>query len=268
MLFYLGTHQPHWLRFAGVPLFVSRRTLARYKTLPRAAGQWARDSGGFTELQMYGTWHMSSREFANEARRHVQEIGMCDWLAPQDWMCEPIVISGGKVGPLTFVGTKLSVVEHQRRTVDNYVELMSIAPDLPWMPTLQGWELPDYLRCIDLYVAAGIYLDKLPLVSVGSVCRRQGTAEAAAIMAVLAQQGIRLHGFGFKQEGVERCAGHMVSSDSLAWSFGARRQRIRLPGHTHQNCANCLEYALLWRNRLIERIRRKEHKPWQLALAM
>ena len=45
--FLLGTHQPGWLRTAGVPLLVSDRRL------PAAEVPWALDSGGFTELQKY-----------------------------------------------------------------------------------------------------------------------------------------------------------------------------------------------------------------------
>ncbi|WP_422923118.1 DUF7221 family queuine tRNA-ribosyltransferase-like protein [Singulisphaera sp. PoT] len=46
MLFYLGTHETHWLNIARVPLFISRRRLARRKALPVAAERWALDSGG------------------------------------------------------------------------------------------------------------------------------------------------------------------------------------------------------------------------------
>jgi hypothetical protein len=39
------------------------------------------------------------------------------------------------------------------------------------------------------------------------------------------------------------------SADSMAWSFEARRERP-FPGHTHKNCANCLDYALAWADEL------------------
>jgi hypothetical protein len=38
--------------------------------------------------------------------------------------------------------------------------------------------------------------------------------------------------------------------DSMAWSLGARFNPP-LRGHTHKNCANCLEYALRWRAKVI-----------------
>jgi hypothetical protein len=52
-----STHQPAWLAAdLGVPLLVSHRRLVGRRSLPRASGPWACDSGGFTELSMYGRW--------------------------------------------------------------------------------------------------------------------------------------------------------------------------------------------------------------------
>jgi len=62
-VFYLGTCQVSWLATAGVPLFVSHRRLAPRKTLPRAIAEWALDSGGFTELSLFGEWRTSARQY-------------------------------------------------------------------------------------------------------------------------------------------------------------------------------------------------------------
>lgn len=270
--FYLGTHQPQWLadeRCRGVPLFVSRRTLAKRKSLPRAVTPWALDSGGFTELQMHGRWTLSPAEYAAEVRRYRDEIGMLDWAAPQDWMCEPIVLAGGEAARgIRFAGTGLSVEEHQRRTIENLLELRSIAPDLPFIPVLQGWSVYDYWRHHEAYSAAGVDLSKEPRVGVGTVCRRQGTSTATLIMQSLAHGGLRLHGFGFKVLGLRASERHMESADSLAWSETARRAPP-LPGHDkpgagrprgHINCANCLDYALLWRAELLDGLARQRQR--------
>lgn len=274
--FYLGTHQPQWLadeRCRDVPLFVSRRTLAQRKTLPRAATSWALDSGGFTELQMHGRWTVSTAEYVAEVRRFRDEVGLLEWAAPQDWMCEPIVLSGGDAARgVRFAGTGLSVDEHQRRTVDNFCELRSIAPDLPIIPVLQGWQVCDYWRCEDLYRSAGVDLRAEPLVGVGTVCRRQGTNTATLIMRSLAASGLRLHGFGFKVLGLRESANDLTSADSLAWSETARRS-APLPGHDlpgpgrpkgHINCANCLYYALRWRSDLLEGLTRRREQQLDL----
>ncbi|CAL9410058.1 hypothetical protein SUDANB106_01649 [Streptomyces sp. enrichment culture] len=242
MRFFLGTHHPQWLARLEAPLFVSHRRLTGRRTLPVARTTWALDSGGFTELSLHGQWTVSPRTYAAAVRRYRDEIGRLAWAAPQDWMCEPFMVAK----------TGLSVAEHQHRTVTNFLELRAIAPDLPIAPVLQGWELADYERCADLYAATGVDLSAEPVVGLGSVCRRQHTSEAAAIITRLHQRGIRrLHGFGFKVQGLAQ-VGHLLdSADSLAWSYSARR-RPPLPGCTgHKNCANCPRYALTWRQRVL-----------------
>ena len=64
-------------------------------------------------------------------RRYRDEIGGLEWAAPMDWMCEPFMLAK----------TGLTVAEHQARTVANYLELRSLAPELPFVPVLQGWSL-------------------------------------------------------------------------------------------------------------------------------
>lgn len=264
MRFYLGTHLPHWLGEVSVPLFISRNRLGNRKTFPRARAPWALDSGGFTELKNYGRWRTTAEEYAAEVRRYRDAIGRLEWAAPQDWMCEPWVILGGLHQGQHFTGTKAArgiapgvpdsltaaIEQHQRFTVTNFLRLRRIAPDLPFIPVLQGWRLADYERCAQMYADAGIDLSAEPVVGLGSVCRRQATAEIGAIVTT-ADQGLRLHGFGVKTQGVSDYGHLLVSADSMAWSAGARR-KPPMPGCTHRakTCANCQRYALAWRQRI------------------
>lgn len=243
MNFWLGTHQTGWLATVDVPLFVSHRRLALRKRLPVALGPWALDSGGFTELNLYGRWVTTEAEYIAAVRRYGTEIGNLAWAAPMDWMCEPFVVAK----------TGLSVEKHQRRTVDNYVRLRCAAPDLPFIPVLQGWTLADYLRCVDLYAGAGVDLTAVPLVGIGSVCRRQNTGEVDHIVSTIAALGIDLHGFGVKTGGFGRYASQLVSADSLAWSYRARNAPPRA-GCTHGSCASCPRFALAWRDKVLRRV--------------
>lgn len=238
--FYLGTHRPTWLSRVEVPLFVSRRTLAPLRALPRARGRWALDSGGFSELSLHGSWTTAARVYAAEVRRYADEIGGLDFAAPQDWMCEPAVLAR----------TGLSVDEHQRRTIESYLTLRELAPELPWIPVLQGWSTADYWRHAEAYGDAGVDLARLPLVGVGTLCRRQAMMRASFILSSLAAEGLRLHGFGVKVTGLRNNAQHLVSADSMAWSMGARRC-APLPGHAHASCANCIEWAMSWRDEIV-----------------
>lgn len=278
--FYLGTHHPGWLRrpeFADVPLFISRNRLTTYKTMPKALGRWAMDSGGFTELKTYGRWRTSVAEYVADVRRIVGGVGrMPDFIAPQDWMCEPWVVTGKHwhlkpSDPKFFHGTREArglgptgapgedeqsfdgaVRFHQERTVENFLELRAQAPDLPWMPVLQGWELIHYQQCAYMYADAGVDLAAEPIVGLGSVCRRQHTDEIWSIVSTFAFQGIRLHGFGVKTKGLEKYGAELVSADSMAWSTHGRHSDP-LPGHEvrHKNCANCPEFALMSRQKVL-----------------
>ena len=226
-----------------MPLFVSRRQLAPRKTLPRAIAPWALDSGGFTELSLHGRWTVSAAEYVREVRRCRDEIGMMQWAAPQDWMCEPDMLAK----------TGLTVEEHQRRTVENFLELRSLAPDLPICPVLQGWCAGDYDDHVEAYTRAGVDLRAEPIVGVGTMCRRQATMRAGHILSNMADYGLRVHAFGLKTQGLRLSVNVLTSSDSLAWSLNARRTRP-LPGCTHASCANCMIYALAWREELLTKV--------------
>jgi hypothetical protein len=245
--FYLGVHQPAWLTRTTVPLFLSRVRLAPRKHLPRARGPWALDSGGFSELAKHGRWTLTAVEYVAEVRRYASEIGRLEWAATMDWMCEPDVRRK----------TGLSVVEHQRRTADSYVELRSLAPELPWAPVLQGWTVGEYEDHLELYARRGVDLSAAPVVGVGSICRRQAHARSVFLLDQLAREGLRLHAFGFKRAGLralrdfdalgagsDRERGGVVSADSMAWSFHGRRE-----GGGRQND---LGFALEWRTETLD----------------
>ncbi|MFI0187828.1 hypothetical protein ACH4PW_09735 [Streptomyces sp. NPDC017082] len=253
MRFYLTTHKRHWLRLTDVPLFLKAEHFDRAVKWDVAQGPYAIDSGGFMELKSKGTWTRSPRQYVDDLRRIWEHVGPYDWAAQQDWMCEDAIINGGTFQGQHFVGTHLSVAEHQRRTVANFLELRSLAPDLRIAPVIQGDNIPAYERCVELYDKAGVDLRKEPVVGLGSVCRLQSTRQGAAIVTAMAAHGLRLHGFGFKTLGLERVGHLLTSADSAAWSSHAR-YRPPLPGHTHKNCANCIDYALNWHQRVLAAI--------------
>ena len=259
MDFYLGTHIPSWLwsGVAPVPLFVSRNTLCRYKTLQPSKVPWALDSGGFTHIQKHGTWTLSPKDYIKEVCRYKEEIGQMQWAAPQDWMCEPIQLKR----------TGKTVKQHQTLTIDNFISLREIDPSLPIIPVLQGWEAKDYLSHREEYERRGILLEKEATVGLGSVCRRQATQECAQIVRSL--QPLKLHGFGFKIQGLRNIAHLLKSADSLAWSMGARKLPLLLDAcvGSHKNCANCPKYALIWRQQVLNAIETNKEEIGQMQWA-
>jgi hypothetical protein len=296
--FWLGTHRPQWLAYARVPLMVSARTL-RQRTLAKspaealrsalgpfavaddahltevhekvpalvlrrllrrtnslhlAAAPWVLDSGGFTEIKMHGVWTVPSWLYAFEIEHWARAIGRLEWAAPQDWMCEPEILAR----------TGLTVIEHQSRTIRSVIALRSMAQTRV-IPVLQGWTADDYERHVDDYARAGIDCSSEPVVGVGSICRRQGTRFAAQLMERLASRGIRIHGFGVKSGAAIES---LHSADSLAWSYQARRQKLLMPGCIgHINCANCVRFALDWRERRLDRLGRFSWDGQEAAIA-
>lgn len=238
--FYLGTHETSWLDAPGVPLFVSTHALERRPRRSLSRRQWALDSGAFTELARFGRWRTSAHEYAELVVRLTAATGPPDFYAPQDWPCELNVRRA----------TGLTVAQHQWRTLINYLDLLEIAPSLPWLPVVQGVSVGDYLRHVDLYAAHGIDLATLPLVGVGSVCRRQSTPAIVRTLSELHACGLRLHGFGVKAKGLAVASPYLRSADSVAWSLHAK-YRPPLPGCAHASCQNCQLYALAWYERLI-----------------
>jgi hypothetical protein len=252
--FFLGAHHPGWLEQTSVPLFVSRASFykddKRRVTFPRAKGPWILDSGGFFELKKHGRWAATVEQYVEDVRIFKREVGRLQAAAGMDWMCEADQLAR----------TGLKVPDHQRLTVDNYMELLDLAPDLPWFPVLQGWSLGEYHDHIALYEKAGVKLEKLPLVGLGSVCTRQDTVRVGFLIQDLASQGIRLHAFGFRVSGLmfKPVRDALVSADSMTWSKQARYAPGPLcskPGPEHPaKCSNCLTWALEWRSELLERV--------------
>ena len=246
MQFWLGIHHPVWLERVDVPTMVSFRWLRARKQLPRARAAWVQDSGGFSELGLHGCYATSAREYAERTRRHLDEIGQLTWAACQDHMCEDAILAR----------TGSTVAQHQVRTLESYLDLRELAPEVPWLPVLQGQVLDDYRRHVDLYTAAGVDLRQAPVVGLGTVCRRQHTLVAVRLIQGLSQLDLKLHGFGLKVTALQRCADLLHSADSMAWGIdgrypqGGRCKVVR----DHKQCANCLDWALRWRGQLMTQL--------------
>jgi len=245
---YLGTHEPSWLAKAGVPLFISHRRLRRLRgALPVAAAPWALDSGGFSELSLHGRWQTTAAEYVAAVLRYDTEIGKLEFAAPMDWMNEPAMVAK----------TGLSVIEHQRRTVANYLDLVARWADasdseVPFIPVIQGHAIADYIRCMHMYADAGVDLSAVPLVGVGSVCRRQHTDEIRAVFEAILERDpqMPLHGFGGQVRGFKKYGQLCRTTDTMSWSINARKNPP-LPGCTHKSCSSCMLWALQWRRKIM-----------------
>lgn len=267
------------------------------------------DGGGFSVIESCGAWPIDDEEYARqmaviyyglggvgpdawilkrlrgetreaECRRQIESNVLRPHvraMPPRDLMCEPFML---KI-------TGMTIADHQRLTIDSFLELCRIRPDLPWKPVLQGDKLNHYLDHIGQYRERGVDLAAFDIVFVGSMCKREDTVEAYEILCAIREAigADNLWALGFKLDGLRRCAKVIAYADSLAWSAGTvGKQRpdgaiikphILLPGHDrpglhhvgpgrveerrrfgHKNEANCLHYALdHYRPRALEAIR-------------
>jgi hypothetical protein len=271
LTYYLGA-RPNWLADLphDVPLMVPAHTLARYRDTEsdrfkvQRWGNWFGDSGAFMALtgssEVRGErhpWWMDCESYGALWTRFVMDVGMPDFVAPQDWPCEPIVRER----------TGATVREHIEWTVENYLWLRENYPHVPWIPVLQGWEPADYLYCADLYEAAGVDLTA-ERVGLGSICRRGDVPEIVALVELLAARGYKLHGFGVKISALPIIGHLLASADSYAWSENARKNNHLLDGCNHRtracvrdcpaecrdhqtDCRNCPRFAQAWRQRVL-----------------
>jgi hypothetical protein len=206
---------------------------------------WFCDSGAFTHLNKHGTWKRSAPEHVELVRTLQARCAGMEWASPQDWMCEPFVLAK----------TGLTLQDHQHRTVDNLVELRSLAPEIPWVPVLQGYEVEDYFACWRMYEDAGVDLYEEPLVGIGSVCRRQNSMEIELLFYNFFLADLHnLHGFGVKMRGLDDYKEYLLTADSAAWSRRARWAGEPLCGGTdHKRCSGCFTFAHQWYDKVKER---------------
>lgn len=268
MKFFLGSPDVRWLGSAGVPLFYA--VAAFKKDLPRAIAPWALDSGAYTELQKHGRWRATPEEYVARVREIRDAVGMMEFACSQDWVASP---------PITQK-TGLTVREHQFATTMNYLDLMDLAPEVPWMPTLQGWTGDDYLSHVEIYAGLGVALRDLPIVGIGSVASRQEDPVVGRVVRHLAASGIPLHGFGVKKQGLKMYGDALASADSQAWSFDARFSfRVNplkktqrggpaldecleemLRGEHPPSCSSCMRFALHWREDILKLVVQAESR--------
>lgn len=255
-MFFLGAPEPTWLHRSATPLMVSRSRIARRRApLPRARAPWFLDSAAFTELELHGRWQLDAAGWAAFARRCAAAAGQLVAVAIQDWLCTPLALDR----------TGLTIAAHQELTTTSLLELRRAAPELPWVPTLQGWAPDDYLAHSELYEAAGVRLADEPLVGVGSIAPRQETPLAALVVEhVHDDLGLRnLHAYGAKELGLRRWGWAVATADSMAWSITARREGVKVCAAGHADCRNCLVWAEQWARTIAPLIGgpRPDHQP-------
>jgi hypothetical protein len=214
MDFYVGLHQP-----SDAPRFArSFISVTRLRTRRAFSPQtWIMDSGAFSTILRHGGYPHPPSEYAAQIRRWAF-TGTLLAAVTQDYMCEPAMLQR----------TGLLIRDHQRLTIERFDTLSALLADschIYLMPVLQGYSPSEYVDHLELY---GDRLAQGAWVGVGSICKRN--ANPLSILRVLSlildfRPDLRLHGFGLKITALmsRDIQAMLHSSDSMAWSFRARR---------------------------------------------
>lgn len=172
------------------------------------------DSGAFSTIHLHGGYPEPPASYARHIKKWANEGRLLAAVA-QDYMCEPVMLAR----------TGLSIIEHQKLTIERYDALMNCdVGGVPIMPVLQGYEPHDYVRHLAAY---GYKLGLRAWVGVGSVCKRNkspASIEAVLLAILRVRPDLRLHGFGVKLTalGSQIVQRSLYTADSMAWSYNAR----------------------------------------------
>jgi queuine/archaeosine tRNA-ribosyltransferase len=209
MRVYIGNDHVAAMRYIPNTCFSIKVLMNRKKPMPSPRGGFMLDSGGFQFIRQLGRYPLTPEEYLEKVAFLQPDI-----FVIQDWMCEPSQVER----------TGLSVREHIRRTVENYLYISELKENASddikgyCLPVLQGWESEDYFSCIDLYEDYGLIA---PYMAVGSVCRRGKTEEIREILENIhaAIPKVLLHGLGVKKQVLMGCNGLLHSCDTAAGQY-------------------------------------------------
>ena len=218
-------------RRLGVPVLISANALSVWRTDTLGLRHWRGlsrrnlhlvaqhpvmlDSGGFVAASRY-------RGFGWSVRDYLALCAAAPWtrFASMDWCVEPEVAADHEQ-----VLDRISGTVCLNRECLREARRLGIADR--FMPVIQGWEVDDYLRCLDLMFD----LDPFPVVGVGSMCRRHVEGPTGILQVLheldeaLGDSPVRLHLFGLKSQGMEAVRAHprVASFDSQAYGVAARQ---------------------------------------------
>ncbi|WP_338929217.1 hypothetical protein WDZ11_22270 (plasmid) [Roseomonas mucosa] len=186
------------------------------RSLRRLAGlDAALDSAGFVAMARYGFYPWPVSDYIALAA-----AASWRWFSAMDLCVEPQIARD-----------EAEVLDRIAGTVRLYGECLRMAGDRGiadrLVPVVQGWRPDHYLRCLDRLPDIG----HVPLLGVGSVCRRQTGGPDGVLRVVdtldraLGDAPARLHLYGVKSEAMHALREHprVASVDSQAYGQTARR---------------------------------------------
>jgi len=170
------------------------------------------DSGGYSFMKGKGEYQTTNAEYLDYIETHQPER-----FALRDYPCEPDVLESHN----------RTVSDHLNRTVRAHVSLLDEYEDRSLasepMAVIQGWEVADYVRHIDMLRDAGVLTR---VVGVGSVCRRNATGDILEVLNAVSRElsgNTRMHAFGVRLDVLrEEYPRKLTSVDTHSYDYRAR----------------------------------------------
>ncbi|MDD5435352.1 MAG: hypothetical protein PH343_07985 [Nitrospira sp.] len=168
------------------------------------------DSGGFFSSLRNGRYTKTDAEYLE----YLEKVKP-DFFALRDYPCEPELLKKHN----------RTVFDHIKMTVEHHCMLLDMLSEYDTgavpIPVIQGWEVSDYLHCIDLFRERGLIKDYM---AIGSVCRRTSINNIREIIIAVRDNvplWVQLHGFGVKLTALKDLAiwKALYSVDSGAWDY-------------------------------------------------
>lgn len=234
--------------------------------LPSHITRVAADSGGFVAARIWGDYRYTMLQYAQWLKTFHPV-----WAATMDYCCEDEITTGN-----TGI-----VRQRQQRTTDNAWHAFRAYGDVswPWVPTIQGWDVPDYQRHAQqmrplISLMKVRYRDNPDWrVGIGTLCARKDTRKMLDIVYAVADAlpGVPLHLWGVKLDLLKSKVAlpdAVVSVDSAAWVPGglgrdgheAREEQQRMGLSQREHMFQC---AL---PRYLNKVEAAVRKPKQMRL--
>lgn len=191
------------------------------------------DSGGFTAARRWGRYPWTPEQYAGFIRAVSRDVPLA-FCATLDYACERGVNR-------EHYQTNTERIE---ATIANERACREVAPDLPWLPVLQGDTLEE--RAYDLARRRELGMLPTDYAGIGSVCGR-GAAAARRVVRFYDGQlpGVKLHGFGMHIGALDDpvAMGALRSWDSYSWTWARGARSLRAPEYLKQDGENYSAYA-------------------------
>ena len=205
--------------------FMTKNSSYYAKTARTFANILLIDSGGFPSSFIHNGYDRSDLEYLHFVRKV-----RADYFVLRDYPCEPQILQKYSV----------TAKDQIHRTLEHHLELLELYERLEIkaqpIPVIQGWEIDDYIYCIDLFKEHGL-IDRFDYIAIGSTCRRYQVKTTQQIILTVREElpsRIKLHAFGVKLSVLDNKAvwDALYSADSSAWDFIARWKSLRTSDDT------------------------------------